>query len=69
MLETSVPSYLLVILFNSFIIMYSRHLWLHLHMQPYVERRKYPLMKLGNLKIVLEPQVNHKSSKSHSFSQ
>lgn len=30
-------------------------------MQPYVERRKYPLLKLGNLKIVLEPQVNHKA--------
>ena len=30
-------------------------------MQPYAERRKYPLLKFGNLKRVLEPQVNHKA--------
>jgi hypothetical protein len=66
--KMSVPSYLLVISFNSFIIMYSRHF------KPYIyaticRKEKVPTSEIGKFKNSPRTPGKPQNSKSHSFSQ
>ena len=66
--KMSVPSYLLVILFNSFIIMYSRHLKLYIY-ATICRKEKVPTSEIGKFKKSPRTPGKPQSSKSHSFSQ